>query len=157
VKILQCHSQGDTRFSPFFCWLEAFGVRNSIENFYQTAKVFVDKDGSLIYPANWREAKFYEKELRLPLYLQIRLPNKQFLPAKYIIYGWYSSLWLKYLDLHPELVDIAKGYDDYEDKFKGNFPLCQADCIRLYCKQGRQALLAHCTDFFLYIRDRAKL
>lgn len=31
LKVLQCHSRGDRRFSPFCCFVEAFGQKDSIE------------------------------------------------------------------------------------------------------------------------------
>jgi hypothetical protein len=61
-RILQCHSKGDGRFSPFNCYLEAFGFRDSIENHYQCSKIF-DISGvpgviqNKAVPSNWREAK----------------------------------------------------------------------------------------------------
>ena len=56
-RILQCHSRGDRRFSPFCCFLEAFGQTNSIENHYQRAKVF---EGEL-HPKDWKQAKHFKK------------------------------------------------------------------------------------------------
>lgn len=156
-RVLQCHSKGDRRFSPFFCHLTAFGVRDSIEDFYQKSKVFVRPDGELVFPSGWREAKQLQKPPPhgegLPLYEEFRLPNEMFVPIRYHIFGWYASLWLKYLDEHPALVEEAKTYDEYEDIFKGNFPLCQADCVRLYCKGGREALLGHCRGFFRWLKE----
>ncbi len=159
-RVLQCHSRGDTRFSPFFCTVEAFGVKRSIEEHYQCSKVFRKnpQDTSIFIPINWREAKSMEKSKEFVRDLEFfMLPADVILhPIKYHVYGWYSSLWLKYLDLNPKLVEEASTYDDYEDVFKWDFPLCQADCIRLYCKQGRQALLDTCQEFFDYLKEKRK-
>jgi hypothetical protein len=156
VKILQCDSKGDKRFSPFFCRLEAFGVRDSIEDHYQKSKVFVTEGGELVHPADWREAKKMQKPpphgLGLALFPEFRLPNGWYCPGKFHVFGWYSSLWLKYLDSHPELVEFASGFNEFHDRFKGSFPLCQADCVRLYCKQGRPALLETCKEFLDWAR-----
>jgi len=40
IRILQCHTRGDRRFTPFNCWVIAFGRRDTIENHYQRAKRF---------------------------------------------------------------------------------------------------------------------
>ncbi len=79
------------------------------------------------------------------------LPYGKLVPIKYQIYGWYSGLWCKYLDEHPNLVKEATEYDDYEDIFKHSFPLCQADCIRLYVKEGRDALYDLSKEFFEFL------
>lgn len=150
-RVLQCHSKGDRRFSPFFCTVAAFGVTDSIEDHYQKSKVFVLNGEELVRPADWRHAKSLKKR-GLPMWQEFCLPNGRYAPGRFHVFGWYASLWLKYLDSHPALVAEASTYDEYEDIFKHSFPLCQADCIRLYCKQGRRALLAHCADFFAWLR-----
>jgi hypothetical protein len=150
-KILYCDSRGDKRFSPFFCWLEAYGVRDSIEQHYQKAKVFVAADGELVSPRDWKDAKRLKKG-GYARYPEFKLPDGRYCPGKYLVFGWYASLWLKYLDGHPELVGEAAGYDEYVDRFKHGFPLCQADCVRLYVKRGRAALLEHCREFFAWLR-----
>lgn len=156
-KILQCHSKGDKRFSPLFCWIEAFKINDTIENHYQKSKIFIF-DEEEKSPKDWYEAKTWQDAIKKGSVEFKRneeefiLPNGRRYPIKYQVYGWYSSLWLKYLDQKPELVEYASGFDDYVDIFKHSFPLCQADCIRLYCKQGRQALLDTCCEFLELIR-----
>ncbi len=156
-KILQCHSKGDKRFSPLFCYISAFKVTDTIENHYQMSKIF-EIDGIEQCPNDFMQAKDWQLLIKKGNSNIKRnneefvLPNGDRFPIKYQVYGWYSSLWLKYLDLHPELVAYASEFDDYVDIFKHNFPLCQADCIRLYCKQGRQALLDTCKDFLDLVR-----
>lgn len=152
-NILYCDSRGDTRYSPFFCWLEAFGVRDNIENHYQKAKVFSLPDGSLYHPNDWRAAK-QAKKGGLPQREDVmRLPNGRFAPARFLVFGWYTSLWLKYLDANPDLIDHARRFDEYVDRFKHGFPMCQADCVRAYVQGGREELLGHCQPFFDWLRS----
>ncbi len=61
-KILQCHSQGDKRYSPFCCNVKAFGENRSIENHYQSTKLFQTPKG-LIQARDWREAKDWQKAI----------------------------------------------------------------------------------------------
>lgn len=150
MKILQCDSRGDQRYSPFFCPVSAFGVVKSIEDHYQTAKVFVGTDGRLVHPQDWREAKQYDKA-GWTRHDHFRLPDGRFCPARFLIFGWYAALWVKYLDEHPELVEYARQFDEFADRFKGTFPLCQADCVRLYVKQGRAALVDRCREFLSWL------
>lgn len=158
-KILECSSQGDKRYSPFFTWVVAFGVRDSIENHYQKSKVFVADDGELLSPVDWKQAKTFQKPqpwgMGLPVWPEFKLPNGLYAPKKFHVHGWYSSLWLKHLDENKDLVEYAKTFDDYHDKFKGSFPLCQADCIRLYCKSGREALLETCKEFIQWLKSQS--
>jgi hypothetical protein len=151
TRTLACHSRGDKRFSPFFCWVDAFGIRDTIEDHYQKSKVFVSPTG-LVFPSGWKEAKQWKRE-GLPRHDHFRLPNGLMVPVQYHIYGWYSALWLKYLDAHPQLVAEASTYDEFVDIFQYDFPLSQADCIRLYCKQGRASLLELCLPFFGFLKE----
>jgi hypothetical protein len=79
MKILQCHTKGDKRFSPFCCYVEAFKVTRSIENHYQCAKRFK----GMPHPQSWRDAKQWQKRgiericLELPNGLQLPPDSKQ--------------------------------------------------------------------------------
>ena len=53
----------------------------------------------------------------------------------------YKMLWVKYLDKHPELVEYASQFDEFNDKFRGKSINCQADVIRAYVKGNRRILL----------------
>jgi hypothetical protein len=161
-RVLECHSKGDVRFSPFFARVKAFGVVDTIEDHYQKSKVFVSESrDELLFPIDWRQAKHMQKQkayggqglIRWPEFM---LPNGHYVPNRYHVHGWYSSLWLKYLDAHPDLVEFAKLFDSFNDPYKHDFPLCQADCVRLYAKHGREALLEHCADFFTWLKTEAK-
>jgi hypothetical protein len=152
-RILQCHSRGDKRFSPFFCTVKAFGVSDSIENHYQKSKLF-KIDNKWTTPLTWKEAKEWEQHEVYRNKDLFKLPNGKIAPIEFQVFGFYSGMWLKYLDANPELTAMASSFDDYEDIFKGDFPLCQADCVRLYCKEGRRALLATCEEFFKWIKEQ---
>src|SRR5919108_2391626 len=110
-RILQCHSRGDRRFSPFCCFVDAFGKKDSIENHYQRAKVF---EGNR-FPKDWKEAKQFKKSglkqvawqigsLRLPC-----LPNEQGNGFALNDFGiqFYIALWHKYLLSNRGLIAIA--------------------------------------------------
>lgn len=152
MKILQCHTKGDKRFSPFCCYLEAFGIKRSIEDHYQTAKRFKDQPA----PIDWRSAKAMQKAGHERIGFE--LPNGLWLPPDTtkvddLAIQFYIGLWLKYLALHPQLIAIASEYDEFEDIFKGKFPFCQADVIRQVVKHGIKSLKPMCADFFNLCRQ----
>lgn len=143
-RVLQCHSHGDRRFSPFCCFVEAFGDKNSIENHYQRAKIFNEK----IVPQDWRQAKHFKKSGLKQTHWQIgpyRLPcitnpdGNSFALDDFGI-QFYIALWHKYLLSNKSLIAIAAQFDEYEDPFKGSFPFCQADVIRQCVTKGIDSL-----------------
>ncbi|GMX64532.1 hypothetical protein Elgi_38010 [Paenibacillus elgii] len=67
---------------------------------------------------------------------------------------WYKMLWVKYLDDNPELVEYAKGFDDFNDIFKGKSLNCQADVIRQYIKQGRESLVEEYQELVQVIKRK---
>jgi hypothetical protein len=150
VKTLECHSQGDRRFSPFFAKVSVFGTTDTIESFYQCAKRFGDRA-----PRGWRDAKSMQKTMTRT---HFQLPNGLVLPSTghtlRLEFGvqWYVAMWAKYLDANPNLVAYAKEFDVFADPFAGTFPMCQARCIETYVKQGRAALIAECREVLDYIR-----
>lgn len=83
-------------------------------------------------PSNWKDAKGKQ-----PTHIEL---NGRKYDLKYLS-QWYTMLWVNYLDNHPELIEYAKGFDEYNDMFKGKSLNCQADVIRQYIKQGRQSLV----------------
>lgn len=147
-RILQCHSKGDTRYSPFFCYVESFGMRRSIEDHYQSTKVFLNvKNGDVVKAGDWRMAKFYQEKKNTRTYSRLRfeLPNGMDLGnsngyTEDLVIQYYIALWYKYLKNNPDLLVIAAEYDDFEDPFKGKFPFCQADVIRQASKHGLETL-----------------
>lgn len=66
-------------------------------------------------------------------------------PVSYFT-AWYALLWLLYLDTYPDLVEYARKFDDFRDSFARPGRNSQVEMIRLYVKQGREALLGICSD-----------
>ncbi len=133
IKILECSSKGDKRFSAFYAKVKAFGKYDSIENHYQLCKRF----GEFV-PETWKDAKG-----KTPTHFEL---NGVEYDLKYLSM-WYDMLWLKYLDENPGLVEYASQFDDFGDMFKGKSINCQADTIRKYIKQGRDAVWNDCLEF----------
>lgn len=124
MKILECSSRGDKRFSSFYAYVDFLGEYDSIEHHYQNCKR--DYNGNKV----GKGVKVHH----------IIINNKQ-LSSSYLS-AFYKLLWIKYLDKHQELVTYAKQYDDSNDMFKGPHTMnCQADVIRSYVKEGRESLL----------------
>jgi hypothetical protein len=146
MKTLQCHTKGDQRFSPFCCYVEAFGIKRSIEDHYQSAKRFENQPN----PNNWRDAKAYQK-MGIKR-IGFELPNGLWLPPETnkttdLAVQYYIALWYKYLRLNPHLIEYASQFDDFVDIFKGKFPFCQADVIRQSVQHGIDSLKPMCEDF----------
>jgi hypothetical protein len=53
---------------------------------------------------------------------------------------FYVMLWYRYLLRNPSLLAIAAEFDEFEDPFRGAFPLCQADVIRKATREGLDSL-----------------
>lgn len=127
VMTLECSSKGDDRFSAFGAVVEVLGKRDLIERHYQLAKRF----GNFV-PSTIKEAKG-----KKPTHFE--LGGKSF-DVKYLS-AYYSLMWVKYLDAHPELVAYARQFDEFTDMFRGKSVNCQADCVRDYVKHGRQSIM----------------
>ena len=123
MKILECSSKGDKRFSSFYAKVSFYGKVDSIENIYQSVKR--DKNGNKV------------KKGQYVSYINI---NNIILDSKYLT-PFYKLLWVKYLDENLHLVSYAKQFDDYNDMFKGKSINCQADVIRQYIKYGRESIM----------------
>lgn len=134
MKILECSSKGDKRYSAFYAKVKVFGDIDSIENHYQLCKRFNNT-----LPQTWRDAKG-----KNPTHIHIK--GKDY--DKKYLGMYYKLLWVKYLDQYPELVEYAEQFDDFHDIFKGkNTMNCQADVIRQYVKQGRDSIMEECREF----------
>lgn len=131
-RILQCHSRGDQRFSPFYAIVDFAGIEDTIENHYQLSKRF-GRD----VPKTWRDSKN-----RYPTHYHIAGLDLD------VCYGeqFYKLLWLFYFDNHPELVSYAKTFDGYYDLFAGKSFINQAVVIEQYMKEGRDSILNECKD-----------
>ena len=123
MKILECSSAGDKRFSSLYALVDVFGVTESIESHYQAVK-------------RNKKGNYCRKGEKVD---HIIIKGKKLEP-KYLT-PYYILLWVKYLDKHPELVEYASQFDEFNDKFRGKSINCQADVIRAYVKGNRSILL----------------
>lgn len=121
MKVLECSSRGDKRFSAFYAKVSVFGRYDSIENHYQKAKRL--KNGDIA-----GKGKKPDKLI---------INNKEY-DIKYLT-PFYNMLWIKYLDQNQDLVTFAEEYEDFNDMFKGRSINCQANSIRQYVKEGRES------------------
>ena len=124
IRVLECSSKGDKRFSAFYANIEIFGRYTNIERHYQSCKRFNDPT---IIKAKGKKPDY------------IVLDGRE-LNCKYLT-PYCKLLWCKYLDENLGLVEYASQYDDYNDIFKGKSINCQADVIRQYIKQGRETII----------------
>ena len=124
LKILECSTAGDKRFSAMVAKVYVSGLIDTIENHYQKSKVFLDNNGNFYTVNTSKEAKG-----KKPIAFKI---NNYYLPLSYGAM-YYDLLWYKYLKANPELELVLEQYDDYSDKFKSKIAYnCQADSIRKY-------------------------
>lgn len=123
MRILECSSAGDKRFSAFYAKVEVNGILDSIENHYQSVK-----------------RNLFDKKCKKGEKVEYIVFNGKKLSPKYLT-PYYKLLWTKYLDKNPELVKYASTFDKFSDKFRGKCINCQADVIELYVKNGRHVLL----------------
>lgn len=148
-RVLHVHSRGARRFSPFCCFVTAYGINDSIESHYQKGKIF---EGGR-RPRDWREAKSFGK--RRPHGLGLRQTGWQIGPYVFDVtpnargtsfttddagVQGYIRMWHRYLTARPELVEEARQYDAFLDPFEGDFPFGQAKVFELVARQGVAAL-----------------
>lgn len=138
MKILECSSKGDKRFSAFYAYIKLYGVSDSIEHHYQNCKRF--------------NVKPFKIKGTVPDYIEI---NNTKYESKYLT-PFYKLLWVKYLDEHKDLVEYAKEFDDFNDIFKGKSINCQADVIRQYIKFGRKSIMTEdlVIEFIKLIKEK---
>ncbi len=139
AKVLECSSQGDTRFSAMYAEVKLFGKTQTIEQWYQFSKRFGD-----MVPGRFRDAKG-----KRPSHIEI---NGERYAQRYLT-AWYKLLWLLYLDRNPDLVAFASKYDRFTDKFRprNRHANCQADVIEQYVKQGRDSIMKESTDLIDHV------
>lgn len=123
IKVLECSSAGDKRFSAFYARTSFYGVENSIENIYQSVKR--DMYGNKVGKGKKVDHIVIKGKALSPKYLT----------------PLYKMLWVKYLDNNKELVEYAKGFTAFNDKFRGKAINCQADIIRDYVRHGRDYIM----------------
>jgi hypothetical protein len=100
----ECSSKGDKRFSAFYAKVDGI----SIEEHYQKAKIFKDKDGNYIKFKNIKEAKGKKP---------INTNEVSIL---------YKKLWKKYLKENPHLIRGLKQQSGLSDMFGQEGHNCQA-------------------------------
>lgn len=120
VKVLECSSAGDKRFSAMYAVVEYMGIEDTIEKHYQKSKRFISGE-NYIAMDNAEGKKVDACEVFGCLY------------EPSILTMFYSWLWCKYFNSHPELLEYAKGFDKFNDRFKGQSINCQADIIEKLC------------------------
>ena len=143
TRVLQCHTRGDHRFTPFNCRVVAFDREDSIENHYHRAKRFGE-----VSPADWREAKELKRagarQTRWqigPLSVEVRSnPRGDGFRLDDLGIQFYVMLWYRYLRRNRHLIAVAAEFDEFEDPFRGKFPFCQADVIRQTVREGLDSL-----------------
>lgn len=138
MKILQCHTKGDKRFSPFCCYVMAFGMKKSIENHYQTAKRFKGQSP----PTDWKSAKAMQKAGYQRIGFE--LPNGLWLPPDTnkvddLAVQFYIALWYKYLLLNPQLVAMPKA--------QRSCPPLNMTNLRIFLKEN-----SHFAKLMLYVK-----
>lgn len=143
MRVLECSSKGDKRYSAFYARVNVFGKYDSIENHYQLCKRFGEE-----IPLSWRDSKG-----KTPTHFNLKGRDIDV----NLLGQFYSLLWVKYLDENLELVEYASGFDDFNDIFKGKSLNCQADVIRKYIKQGRKSILEDCKEFIDIMYELQKI
>ena len=114
MRILECSTRGDRRFSAFGAYITIRSKTDCIENFYQNAKrTESGKVAGKGKPFHYFVCPFCGIEF----------------PAEEVT-DLYKGLWIIYFNKHPELLEYAATFDDYHDMFKGKSVNCQADVIR---------------------------
>ena len=127
MRVLECSSREDKRFSALYAQVKAFGKEGTIESHYQSCK----RDAAGNVPSKGKPVDHI-------------ILNGRKLEARFLT-QWYTLLWIKYLDLNPDLVEVLRQYDDYSDMFKGKSINCQADTIRAYMR-SRSDLIASASE-----------
>lgn len=121
MKVLECSSAGDKRFSSFYAQVTFNGVTRTIEEWYQNAKR--DENGKV--PGKGKPVDYFVWDEKVRPVAELT--------------SLFQMLWDTYLDNNPDLVYYALEFDDYNDKFKGKSINCQADAIRNYIQKVRKA------------------
>jgi hypothetical protein len=145
---LECSTKGDKRFSAWYANVIVYGQTNSIEQHYQFSKVFM-LNGQQTSFTDVKYIKHIQYQGNKPITFRV---NKCMFDIS-LLSAWYKSLWLKYLDANPDLVQFASQYSTFTDMFSKKGSLnSQADVIRQYIKDGREPLVKECSAFFKLLR-----
>lgn len=147
LKILECSTQGDKRFSALCAKVTINGETKSIENWYQLSKRFSGKK-----PIHFKQAKQWQYTKGKPTSF-VFLGNEY--EIKYLS-SLYEVLWVKYFDANPDLLKYAKQFDGFSDRFRTPKTInCQADVIRDIVKYGREHVINRNREFLEMVRNQA--
>lgn len=135
MSVLECSSAGDKRFSAFYAKVDLFGKYDTIENHYQSSKIFI-VDGQM--------QGLDKPKGKRPACMVIR---NSFIDVKYLT-PFYRLLWFIYLDNNPDLVTYLSRFDNFTDKFAGKKVVnSQADAIRMYMQEDWADCMASVKPF----------
>lgn len=119
MRILECSSKGDKRFSAFYAYVKKYGNR-SIEDIYQSSK----RDEYNKIPGKGKKVKYMFWE------------GKYYSPE--CLSRLYKHLWKVYFEENPNLLEYASKFDTFTDMFRGKCINCQADVIRDLVKEYKE-------------------
>lgn len=125
MKVLECSTEGDTRFSALVAKVNIGGELKTIEEHYQGAKRFRSVNTS-----------FSSAKGMQPDWLEIfgvKLPLKE-------LSNWYYLLWYYYFLQNKGLLKVIESYDAFNDTHRGNSVNCQADVIHFIRYYGLKEL-----------------
>lgn len=117
-NILYCDSRGDKRFSAFYAYVIIDDKKDSIESFYQNSKR--DENGNI--PGKGKPFSYFIWK------------GKRY--KKEGISKLYENLWRLYFKQNPNLLDYAKQFNIFIDRFRGKCVNCQADVIEKIVKEN---------------------
>lgn len=121
MRILECSTEGDTRFSALVAKVNIGGELKTIEEHYQDSKRF-----------NSINTKYTSAKGLKPDYLEVlgvKLPLKE-------LSNWYKMLWYYYFTQNEGLLKVIEKYDAFNDAKRGNSLNCQADVISMIKEYG---------------------
>lgn len=167
--ILQVHTKGDKRFSPFCCSIDVWGVSNTIEEHYQGCKLIqkpndpeslttVEELAIKNSSENWRVAQLSKAGgykhigwhfINAPDSDNYDLVDPKAITLKDMGLQFYIYLWYKYLKTNEgrEKLIMASFFDGYCDPFEGTFPFGQAKVWEFVKERPSLELLQQCKDF----------
>lgn len=120
VKTLYCDSRGDRRFSALYAEITLKdGSRTTIEKYYQSVK-----------------RGYSNEHLRkgAPVH-HVVINGVEYPPS--ILTPLYNRLWEMYFEQNPELLEYAKQFDNFVDRFAGKSINTQAKAIEALVNKHR--------------------
>lgn len=142
LKVLECSSRGDRRFSALFAKVTIKGKEKSIEEWYQDAKRT---------PEGKRAGKGKPFAYIIDPFTGDKLPARD-------APDLYRGLWITYLSKNPDLVDYAAQFDAFSDcfqkqrqeltfeetraDFRPDITLSPADIVGAYAKGDKERYVA---------------